>query len=121
MRTGAVPTDQWETALTSPAGWNLGRHQGGTQTEDAAAAGTPAPGVWVEVTLRTDQNGDTSVWIDGTEVIASTNQGGVPASGSIGLRTGLLPPSESWYVDDVRARRLVTQEPTATLGPLDRN
>ena len=73
------------------------------------------------MTLRTDQNGDTSVWIDGTEVIGPTNQGAVPASGSIGLRTGLLPPSESWYVDDVRARRVVTPEPTATLGPIDRS
>jgi len=44
----------------------------------------------------------------------------VPASGSIGLRAGLLPGGTSWFVDDVQARRLVTPEPVTSLGPIDR-
>ena len=38
-----------------------------------------------------------------------------------GLRVAELPGGEFWFVDDPRARKLVTPEPIASLGPLDRN
>jgi len=120
VRTGAAPTDQWETSLDSPAGWDLGRMAGPIRPQDASRTGVPVIGAWVKVTMKTDQNGDSSVWIDDTEIISPTNQGLVPESGSIGLRAGLLPGGTSWFVDDVQARRLVTPEPVTSLGPLDR-
>lgn len=42
-------------------------------------------------------------------------------SGSAGLLVDLLPTGTEWYVDDTRARKLVTLEPTTTLGPVVRN
>ena len=120
IRTGASPTDQWETSLTSPAGYDLARHTGGTRTQDAPPTGTTNTGTWVKVTIRSDQNGDTSISIDDTQIVAPTNQGTIPASGSIGLRAGTLAPADDWFIDDIRARKLTSTEPTTTLGPLDR-
>ena len=117
---GATPTDQMEAALTSPSGWELRRRSGPTETVDAAATGTPATGTWVEVEFQTDQNGDSRLFVDGTEVHGWTAQGTDPGSGSVGLRAGLLPVGERWYVDDPQARKLITPEPVASLGPLDR-
>jgi hypothetical protein len=31
-----------------------------------------------------------------------------------------LPAGQSWFVDDTRARKLITPEPVTILGPLDR-
>ncbi|MEM9565832.1 MAG: LamG-like jellyroll fold domain-containing protein, partial [Actinomycetota bacterium] len=119
-RAGAVPTDQFEVALTSPAGWELRRRSGPTVATDAVAAGAPSTGTWVEVEIQTDQDGNSRILIDGVEVTGWTAQGGDPASGSIGLRTGLLPTGQRWYVDDPTARKLITPEPVTSLGPLDR-
>ena len=121
LRTGTTPTNQWETSLTSPSGWDLARHNNGTPTQDAPPAGTPTPNTWTKVTIRTDENGDTSVHINDTQIIAPTNQGTTPTSGSIGLRASTLPGSDNWHIDDIRARKLTSTEPTTTLGPLDRN
>ncbi|MCP3912464.1 MAG: hypothetical protein GY713_16085, partial [Actinomycetia bacterium] len=55
------------------------------------------------------------------EVTGWTAQGTDILSGSLGLRAGLLGVGEQWFIDDPRARRLVTPEPVASLGPLDRN
>jgi hypothetical protein len=119
-RTGS-PTNQYETGLSSVAGWDLATNVGGTRTQQAAPAGSPSSGNWVGVTIRTDETGNSSVTIDGTEVIATTAQGASLLSGSVGLRAGLLPAGQSWFVDDARARKYLSVEPTASLGPLERN
>ena len=120
-RAGLTPTDQYEAALTSPAGWELRSRAGVTESVDAAAAGTPSTGTWVRVEIWTDQLGDSRILIDGVEVTGWTSQGGTLSSGSAGLRAGLLPGGESWFVDDARARKLITPEPLTTLSSLDRN
>ncbi len=119
-RTGSVSTDQYETAVTSSSGWDLATNIGGARTVQAGPVGTPLTGQWVQVTIRTDESGASSVSIDGTEVIAATAQGTGMLSGSVGLRAGLLPIGEVWYVDDARARRLISAEPTTSIGPLER-
>ena len=120
-RAGASPSDQYEAALTSPSGWELRRRVGSVTSVDAPAAGTPDTGRWVKVEVQTDQTGRTRMLIDGVESTVWTVQGPDLASGSAGLRSGLLGPAEEWNVDDARARRLVVPEPVATVGPLDRN
>ena len=120
-RAGSVPTDQYEAALTSPSGWELRRRNAGSEIVDAAAAGTPSVGTWVKVEIRTDQLGDSRVLVDGVEVTGWTAQGADLASGSMGLRVGSLPSGQEWSIDDARGRRLITPEPVAGLGPLDRN
>jgi hypothetical protein len=120
-RAGTDPTDGFETWLDSPSGWGLRHRSGSTEVQDAAPSGTPAAGSWTKVELHTDQNGDSRVVVDGTELIGSTAQGPVPATGSVGFRVGALPGTESWQIDDVRGRRLVAPEPVTTLGPLDRS
>ena len=119
-RTGTVPTDQYETA-SSPTGWNLARRTGPTVVQDAAPAGTPDTGRWVQVEMWTDQQGNSRVLVDGIEVHGWTPQGATLASGSVGLRAASVPTGEAWYIDDARGRRLVTPEPVTTLGPLDRD
>ncbi|MCP3857706.1 MAG: hypothetical protein GY698_23775, partial [Actinomycetia bacterium] len=119
-RTGIGPTDQNETELTA-AGWDLGTLTGTARTQDAAPAGSAPAGTWVEAVVRTDETGISSVWIDGVQTVLPTIHSGGSASGSVGLRVGGLPMGETWYVDDVQLRRLVSDEPTATLGPLDRD
>ena len=116
-----APTDQYEGALTSPAGWELRSRTGATTSIDAAAAGGSVPGVWVEVEMWTDQFGDSRLFIDGVEVTTWTAQGSALTSGSMALRVGALPPTESWYVDDARGRKLVTPEPVTVVSVLDRN
>ncbi len=120
-RAGLAPTDQYEAALTSPSGWELRSRAGVTESTDAAAAGTPATGTWVKVEIWTDQLGDSRILIDGVEVTGWTAQGSTLSSGSAGLRVGALPGGASWFVDDARARKLVTPEPVTTLSSLDRN
>jgi hypothetical protein len=48
-------------------------------------------------------------------------QGTALLSGSMALRTGLLPTGQNWYIDDARGRKLITPEPSTTIVPLDRN
>ena len=120
-RAGLAPTDQYEAALTSPSGWELRSRAGVTQSVDAAAAGSPTTGSWVKVEVWTDQLGDSRILVDGVEVTGWTPAGTTLASGSAGLRVGLLPGGEDWFVDDARARRLVTPEPVTALSSLDRN
>ncbi len=119
-RAGLVPTDEHETAMTSPAGWDLRTRQGDGVVVDAPAAGVPPTGTWVEVEIWTDQTGTSRVLIDGVEIIGWTPQGAALGSGSVALRAGARPPAEAWYVDDTRGRRLVIPEPVTSLGPLDR-
>ncbi len=119
-RTGDAPTDQYETALASPGGWDLATDLGGARTQQAAPAGVPATGQWMAVTMRTDETGTSSVSVDGTLVTGPTPQGSGLISGSVGLRAGLLPVGQAWYVDDARARKLLSDEPTVSLGPLER-
>ena len=120
-RTGDTAIYQYETAVTSASGWDLGTQTGNSRSQDSAPAGSPSPGQWVRVVIRTDQLGNTAVIIDGTEVITATPQSGLGSSGSMGLRVGELPVSQQWYVDDARGRRLVTPEPTTSISSLDRN
>ncbi|MEM9893128.1 MAG: right-handed parallel beta-helix repeat-containing protein [Actinomycetota bacterium] len=120
-RASETPADGFEAAVVSAAGLELRHRTGGTTVVDAPADGAPATGGWVKVELQTDQDGNSRLLLDGVEVTGWTAQGADPSSGSIGLRTGLLPGGERWYVDDPQARKLVTPEPTATLGPLDRD
>ncbi|MCP5029101.1 MAG: hypothetical protein GY929_22740, partial [Actinomycetia bacterium] len=120
-RATATPTDEYEAALTSPSGWELRHRTGLSETVDAAAAGAPSTGSWVKVELWTDQLGTSRLFIDGVEVTGWTAQGTDILSGSLGLRAGLLGVGEQWFIDDPRARRLVTPEPVTSLGPLDRN
>ena len=120
-RAGLSPVDQYEAALTSGSGWELRRRTGATETVDAAAAGTPSVGTWMKVEVWTDHLNASRILIDGVEVTGWTAQGSDLISGSLGLRAGVLGSGEQWFVDDARARRLVTPEPVASLGPLDRN
>ncbi len=120
-RATAIPTDQFEAALTGPSGWQLRQRTGASETTDAGPQGTLNTGTWVKVEIWTDQLGDTRLLIDGVEVTGWTSQGTAIESGSVALRTGQLPSGEDWYVDDARARKLVTPEPVASLGPLDRD
>ncbi|MEM7322285.1 MAG: LamG-like jellyroll fold domain-containing protein, partial [Actinomycetota bacterium] len=120
-RAGPVATSQYETAVTSSSGWDLATDVSGVRTQQAAPAGSPPTGSWVEVVLRTDESGNSAVVIGGSEVISSTAQGSGLLTGSAALRAGLLPSGQFWYVDDVRARKLIGAEPTVSLGPLERN
>ena len=56
-RTGAVATDQYETAFTA-SGWDLGRWAGSNRTVDAGSNGSSMGGTWVEAGVRTDQPGN---------------------------------------------------------------
>ena len=120
-RAGISPTDQYEAALTSPSGWELRQRTGVTETVDAPGAGSPVTGSWVKVEIWTDQLGDTRILIDDVEVTGWTTQGGALTTGSAGLRTGLLPGVEDWFIDDARGRKLITPEPLTSLSSVDRN
>ncbi len=120
-RTGLVPTNQFEAALTSPSGWELRQRKGTVESSDAAASGTPTTGTWMEVAVWTRPNGDSRILIDGVEVTPWTVQGTALISGSVGFRAGALQAIDDWYIDDARARKLVFPEPITNLGPLDRN
>ena len=117
--TGAAPTDQREVAA-GPAGLALGAIDGAVRTTDATDPASISLGTWTRVEIRTDELGSSSVWLDGVEVIPPTAHSGGRTGGSAGLRSGELAATERWYVDDVRIRRYVSDEPETTLGPLDR-
>ncbi len=120
-RTGADPITQHETALTG-AGFDLATIvSAGGRTQDAPPAGSVAAITWTKVVIRTDETGTGSVWVDDVPVIGPTPQGPGEARGSVGFRVGHLPVGETWITDDVRLRRLVSDEPVTVLGPLDRN
>lgn len=70
--------------------------------------------------IRTDELGRSTAWIDGVEVIGPTPHGGGTSDGSAGLRAESVTAA-GWYVDDVLIRRYVSDEPTTTLGPVNRN
>jgi hypothetical protein len=119
-RTGVTPTDQNETEL-SVAGFDLATLVGATRTQEATSPATIGVATWAEVLLRTDELGNSSVWVDGVQIIGPTAHSGGAATGSVGLRSGNIPVGETWNIDDVRLRRLVSDEPITSLGPLDRN
>ncbi len=120
-RAGQSPTDQFDAAYVGAGTWDLRRRSGAADSVDGSGAQALTTGAWVKVEQWTDQNGNSRLLVDGVEVAPWTAQTAPPAAGSLGLRVGRLPGGQSWYVDDPRARRLVMPEPTATLGPLDRD
>ncbi|MDH3292758.1 MAG: CSLREA domain-containing protein [Acidimicrobiia bacterium] len=120
-RAGAAATDQFDAAFISGSDWALRRRFGATTDTDGTGTLAPSTGTWVKVEQWTDQNGNSRLIVDGTEVITWTGQTAPPASGSVGFRVGQLPGGQVWYIDDPRARKLISPEPVATLGPLDRD
>ncbi len=119
-RTGAVPTDQNEAGLIGGL-FDLATLRNGTRTQDATSATGAAAGTWVNVMFRTDETGSSSLTIDDVPIIGPIPHAAGESTGSVGLRAGELPIGMTWHIDDIRLRRLVSDEPVATLGPLDRN
>ena len=119
-RAGVVPTNQNETSLTG-AGFDLGTMLGRSRIQEAPAAGSLSAGTWAQVVIRTDEAGVSSVFVDGVQVLGPTLHSGGELLGSVGLRAGNVPSGVTWHVDDTQLRRLVSDEPTASLGALDRN
>ncbi len=118
-RTGAVATDQFDLAATS-SGLDLGVFDAGSRTSSATSPTVLASGSWQRIVVLTDELGVTSVWVDGVQEIGPTALSGL-VSGSVGFRATSMDGAERWFVDDVRARRLVSDEPIASLGVLERN
>ena len=120
-RTGLVPTNQYETGLTS-AGFDLASLIGGTRTVGAASSGSGlTANTWTKVVISTDETGATRVKVGGTTVRGPVTLTGGTSSGSVGLRVASLLSPNTWYVDDVQIRKLVSDEPDTSLAPLDRN
>ena len=120
-RAGASATDQFDAAFLSGSDWSLRRRSGATTSTDGTGSFAPPTGAWVKVEQWTDQNGNSRLVVDGTEIVPWAGQTSPPASGSLGFRVGQLPGGQVWYVDDPRARRLISPEPVATLSSLDRD
>ncbi len=119
-RTGISPTDQNETAL-SASGFDLASLVGATRSQEATSPVTIGGGTWAQIVLRTDELDVSSVWVDGIQILGPTAHTGGALTGSVGLRSGNIPVGETWNIDDIQLRRLVSDEPVTTLGPLDRN
>ncbi|MEM9041714.1 MAG: LamG-like jellyroll fold domain-containing protein, partial [Actinomycetota bacterium] len=113
------PTDQREVRA-DVAGVDLATIEGATRTVDATDGTTIGTAVWTKVEIRTDETGTSSVLLDGTQVIAPTAHSAGTSSGSAAFRVETLPGGDSWLVDDVRVRRLVSDEPSTSLAPLHR-
>ncbi|MEZ5410638.1 MAG: LamG-like jellyroll fold domain-containing protein [Acidimicrobiales bacterium] len=120
-RTGLAAANEYEVGLTS-SGFDLAALVGGTRTVGAAPSGTgPTADTWTRVVLSTDETGVTRVSVGGTPVRGPVTLSGGPSSGSVGFRVGSMPAPFTWYIDDVQARKLVSDEPDTSLAPIDRN
>ncbi len=120
-RTGSAPANQYETGLTA-AGFDLASLVGGTRTVGAAGSGSgPTANTWTKVVISTDETGATRVSVGGTTIRGPVTLTGGPTSGSVGLRVGSLLFPQTWFVDDVQVRKLVSDEPDTSLAPFDRN
>jgi len=120
-RTGLVAADGYEVGLTS-SGFDLASLLGGARAVGAGPSGSgPTANTWTKVVLGTDENGATRVSVGGTPLLGPVTLTGGPASGSVGFRVGSMPVPFTWYIDDVQVRKLVSDEPDTSLGPIDRN
>ncbi|MFN3255495.1 MAG: LamG-like jellyroll fold domain-containing protein [Ilumatobacter sp.] len=117
--TGTAPTDQYEAGITV-GDVDLATNRGGDRTVDATTGTSIAPGVWTRVEILTDELGRSRVVVDGVEALAPTAHSAPADRGSFGVRVGALSSGEV-VVDDVRARRYVSDEPVTTLGPILRS
>jgi hypothetical protein len=122
-RFAEIPRGAYETALTGAAGWDLGRLDGATRTQVTPPPGgqSPVASTWERVTLRVDQDGNAVVLHDGTQVApasGATDLDGSLTTGSVGFRSGSLPPGQRWWIDDLRVRRFTTPEPTTDVDTL---
>lgn len=120
-RAGASPTDQFDAGFIAGSDWVLRRRFGPTTNTDGTGTFALSTGTWVRVEQWTDQNGNSRLIVDGNEVITWTGQTSPPVGGSVGFRVGRLPGAQTWFIDDPRARKLISPEPVTTLGPLDRD
>ena len=93
-RAGAAATDQFDAAFVSGSDWVLRRRFGPTTDTDGTGSPAPSTGTWVKVEQWTDQNGNSRLVVDGTEVVPWTGQTAPPASGSVGFRVGELPGAQ---------------------------
>lgn len=118
--TGSSPTDQREVGSSSGGNLDLASVVGTTRTVDATSGSTIPAGTWVRVEIRTDENGVSSVWRNGVQIVAPTAHSASRSGGSAGLRAVDLSSGQGWYVDDVRLRRYVSDEPATRLSWLDR-
>jgi hypothetical protein len=114
---GTGPIRQDETGLFDAGGWDLGRVDGTRTRLTAPPAGqAPTTDAWHRVEVRIDQADALSASASGFDVpLSGTVGAGVAPTGTVGFRVGLLDPAARWWVDDLRVRRYVTPEPTATL------
>jgi CSLREA domain-containing protein len=117
--TGTAPTDQYEAGITV-GDVDLATNRGGDRTVDATTGTSIVPGVWTRVEILTDELGRSRVVVDGVEALAPTAHSAPADRGSFGVRVGALSSGEV-VVDDVRARRYVSDEPVTTLGPILRS
>ncbi len=118
-RTGPAATDQFDASATG-AGLDLAELAGATRTSVDTDPTTLAAGTWQQVVMTTDELGNTTFALDGTVRLGPTALSGEP-SGSVGFRAADIFGGEQWFIDDVMVRRLVSDEPTTSLGPLERN
>lgn len=116
-RTGADPTDQFD-AVASATGLDLGVIDGATRTSDDSDPTVLQTGSWQQIVMSTDELGTTSFRLDGSTVLGPAGLVGT-ATGSVGFRAADIGVGELWFIDDVRLRRLVSDEPTTSLGPIE--
>ena len=118
-RTGATATDQFD-ARASGTGLDLGVIDGATRVSSATDGTVLTAGVWQRIVLSTDELGLSWFRLDGADRLGPSPLVGA-TTGSVGFRAGGIVPGQQWYVDDVRVRRLVSDEPTTSLGAIERN
>jgi hypothetical protein len=120
-RAGGAAVNQLEGGVRDGSGDLVAETVAGSgRTRDATAGSGLSDGQWARVTVRTDETGRTSVRLGNSTVIAPLLQPDGRASGTVGLRSRKLLLPSFWFVDDLRVRRLVSDEPVTTLGALQR-
>ena len=112
--------DGFEANIEADGRLGLGRYEDGKYVA-IYKQGVPAPPphlVWARVSthlvgerMRAFVNGQQSLPDSGW-----TEMGTGPTSGSLWIRSYLIPSSEAWWIDDVTLRKLVDPEPTVSLG-----
>jgi len=118
-RTGVAATDQFDAEATA-SGLALGVIDGAIQSTVDTDPTTLAAGSWQRVVMSTDELGTTTFSVDGVTLLGPNALSGA-GSGSVGFRAGLIGAGQQWFIDDVVLRRLVSDEPTTSLGPVERN
>ena len=115
----SLPINHYETNLEGTDGWNISKMiTNWSEIEPNPTGQNPQNNVWTKITTIIEGT-NMQVLRNDTQLVPSsgwTDVGSELSSGTVGFRVWDIGSGDAWWIDDVKARKYVSPEPTNLMG-----